>query len=373
MKKFFKVVMYLFFGLIILLFVFLFWLSRSEQMGRLAVGERLKRMETTNTYRDGAFQNIELTPAFKEGVNQFTVFKSFFIGKDKRNVPSEPLPVEVTDLKNIDPRENVLVWFGHSSYYLQIDGTKILVDPIFSNRASPVPGSIKAFPTTHRYQVSDLPEDIDLVLITHDHWDHLDYPTFRQLKGRVGTIVTSLGVGAHLERWGFASAMIHELYWHEDIEIGGLKITATPARHFSGRWLKRNTSLWSSFVLRNDSTRIFVGGDSGYGQHFKEIGEQYGPFDVAILENGQYNEYWQYIHLMPEEAVQAAGDLNAKILLPVHHSKFPLSNHAWDEPLNRVTAEAERVGFPVWTPRLGQLVRLTQENIFERWWEHVDQ
>lgn len=364
--------MYLFLLVIVLLVAFIIWLSRSEQMGKLAIGERLKRMENTGTYRDGAFQNIELTPALKEGVSQFTVFKSFLVGKDKRNVPSKPLPVDVTDLKSLDRQQNILVWFGHSSYYLQMDGKRILVDPVFNDRASPIPGSIKAFPSTHRYRVADLPDDIDVVLITHDHWDHLDHPTFRQLKGRIGAIVTSLGVGAHLERWGYDSSMIHELYWHEDIQIGTLKITATPARHFSGRWLKRNTSLWSSFVLNSDSMRIFVGGDSGYGQHFRKIGEQYGPFDLAVLENGQYNEYWRYIHLMPEEVVQAAGDLNAEVFLPVHHSRFPLSNHAWDEPLIRVSAEAKKIGVPIWTPRLGQLIRLDQPNTFEHWWETVD-
>lgn len=372
MKKGAKIIMYLFLVIVLIAALLLFLLIRSEQMGSLATGERLKRIEMTRTYRNGAFENLEITPAFKEGINQFTVFKSFFTGRDKRNVPSVPLPVELTDLKTLDREENVLIWFGHSSYYLQIDGNRIVVDPVFSDRASPIPGSIKAFPMTHSYGMNDLPDEIDLVIITHDHWDHLDYPTFRQLRGRVGRIVTSLGVGAHLERWGFPATQFDELYWGEELAIGNLKITATPARHFSGRGLKRNTSLWSSFVLQSGSARLFIGGDSGYGKHFKAIGEQYGPFDLAILENGQYNEYWKYIHLMPEETVQAAQDLDAQVLLPVHHSKFPLSNHAWDEPLIRVSAEARKRGFPLWTPRLGQLVYLDRENVFEQWWKNVE-
>lgn len=372
MKRFGKITMYILLGIIAIIGVFVWLLSRSEQMGSLASGNALKRMQTTDTYSEGAFQNLELTPSFKEGVSRFTVFKSFFVGKDKRNVPSVPLPVEVTPIKQLKRDENVLIWFGHSSYYLQVDGVRILVDPIFNQRASPVPGSIKAFATTYQYQVDDLPDQIDLLLLTHDHWDHLDYPTLKKLKGRVDRIVTGLGVGAHLERWGFDETKIDELYWHESIQLRDLRVTSTPARHFSGRWLKRNTSLWSSFVLESPTKRLYIGGDSGYGKHFKEIGQQYGPFDLAILENGQYNEYWRYIHLMPEEAVQAAKDLQAKVLLPVHHSKFPLSNHAWDEPIIRLTDEAARVGVPTWTPRLGQLVLFDKENQFEAWWETVE-
>ena len=371
MKKFFKIVMYILLALILIIGVAVYLLSRSEQMGALAAGDRLKRMEHTATFKNGVYDNLELTPAMKEGVSTFSVFMQFFFGKDKRNAPSKPLPVDITDLKSIPLSENVYVWFGHSSYYLQLDGKRILVDPVFSGHASPIPGSVSAFNMTHQYTAEEMP-DIDILVITHDHWDHLDYPTIKKLKPRVKDVITSIGVGAHFDKWGYPTDHIHELYWGESLDLDSLKFTATPGRHFSGRWLKRNTSLWSSFVVQTDSMKLFIGGDSGYGKHFKAIGEQYGPFDVAILENGQYNENWKYIHLMPEEAITAAQELQTKNLIPVHNSKFPLANHAWDEPLIRISKEAKEKNFPIWTPKMGQIIYLDKPNELKEWWIGVD-
>ena len=363
--------MYIILALILLIGLAVFLLYRSDQMGALASGDRLNKMEHTATFKNGAFDNLEVTPAMKEGVSTVSVFMEFFFGKDKRNVPSKPLPVDITDLKNIPLNENVYVWFGHSSYYIQLDGKRILVDPVFSKHASPLPFGVTAFPMDHQYTADDMP-DADILILTHDHWDHLDYPTILKIKNRVKDIVTSIGVGAHLEKWGYPVDHIHEMYWADSLTLDGLKFTATPARHFSGRWLKRNTSLWSSFVVQSDSLKLFVGGDSGYGKHFKEIGKKHGPFDVAILENGQYNENWKYIHLMPEEAIQAANDLNSKVLIPVHNSKFPLANHAWDEPLIRITKEAKNKSFPLWTPKIGQIIYLNRSNETKPWWIGVD-
>lgn len=371
MKKIFKILMYIILALVLIIAVAVYLLSRSEQMGALASADRLKRMEHTATFNDGVYDNLEKTPAIKEGVSQFAVFKSFFFEKDKRNVPSKPLPVEITDLKNIPLDQDVYVWFGHSSYYMQLDGKRILVDPVLNGNASPIPGSVKAFKMTHKYKAEDFPE-IDILILTHDHYDHLDYPSILQLKSKVKDVVTSLGVGAHFEKWGYPTEKIHELYWGEKLTLDSLQFTAAPARHFSGRWLKRNTSLWSSFVVQSDSLKIFVGGDSGYGKHFKEIGEQYGPFDVAILENGQYNELWKYIHLMPEEAIIAAQDLQAKRIIPVHNSKFPLANHAWDDPMIRISKEAKNKNVPIWTPKMGQLIYLDKDNDTKEWWIGVE-
>jgi L-ascorbate metabolism protein UlaG (beta-lactamase superfamily) len=371
MKKFIKIFMYIILALIIIVGLAVYLLYRSDQMGALASGNRLQKMEQTATYKNGAFDNLVPTPAMKEGVSFTSVLFQFFFGKDKRNVPSSPLPVEITDLKNIPINENVYVWFGHSSYYMQLDGKRILVDPVFNDHASPIPGSVKAFKMSHNYTVEQMP-DIDILVLTHDHWDHLDYPTIKELKDRVKDVVTGIGVGAHLEKWGYSPEHVHELYWGESLDLDSLKFTATPARHFSGRWLKRNTSLWSSFVVQTDSLKLFVGGDSGYGTHFKEIGEKYGPFDLAILENGQYNENWQYIHLMPEEAITAATDLQTKMLIPVHNSKFPLANHAWDEPMIRITKEAKIKNFPIWTPKMGQIIQLDSNNETKYWWEGIE-
>lgn len=371
MKKIFKYMLYIFITIVTLVILFIYLLGRSDRIGSLASGKRLQQMEATATYKNGVFDNLELTPATKEGVSQFSLFKTFFFEKDKRNVPSKALPVMQTDLKNIPLDQDVYVWFGHSSYFLQVNGKRILVDPVFSKHASPVPIGVKAFDMTYTYTAADMPE-VDILLISHDHFDHLDYNTFLELKDKAKQVVTSLGVGAHLERWGYPAENIHELYWGESIQLDSLNFTACPARHFSGRWFKRNTSLWSAFVLQSPTHKILIGGDSGYGKHFKTIGEQYGPFDVVILENGQYNELWKYIHLMPEEAVTAAQELRAKRIIPVHNSKFPLANHAWDEPMIRIHKEAIKQGMPIWTPQMGQIIYLNQDNDTKAWWEGLE-
>lgn len=339
-----------------------------DRFGATAKGGRLIRMEAAPNYRNGAFENLEHTPSFAEGTGFSDVLKTFF-GKDKRNVPDHEIPVIRTDLHALPASGNYYVWFGHSSYLLRLDGKTILVDPVFSKYATPVRVSIRAFDSEYTYTVEDMPE-IDLLVITHDHWDHLDYNTFMKLQSKVRHIVTGLGVGAHLEKWGFPASRITELYWREHTNVDGLQITSTTARHFSGRKFKRNNTLWSSFVLEGPK-KIFIGGDSGYGRHFEEIGREYGPFDYAILENGQYNAMWPYIHLLPEEVIRVAEDLKAVHTIPVHSSKFPLANHAWDEPLSRVTAEAVRRDAKLVTPKIGQVVSLDEYQELPRWWEEV--
>src|SRR5690606_17560702 len=198
---------------------------------------------------------------------------------------------------------------------------------------------------------ADLPE-IDYMLITRDHYDHLDHKTVIDLIPKVKKAITGLGVGAHLEHWGYAKEKITELDWNESLKLDdSIQIYAVPGRHFSGRTFKRNNTLWVSFVLETPKSKIFIGGDSGYDSHFKKIGEEFGPFDLAILENGQYDEKWKYIHFLPEEVVKVAQELKAKRFMPVHNSKFKLGNHPWDDPMKRVTVEADKVGMPYVTPK----------------------
>lgn len=342
-----------------------------DRFGANATGPRLTRMESKPNFRNGAFENLEETPSFAEGTGFWDMLRTFFFGKDKRNVPRHKIPVVETDLNRLPPEGDWYVWFGHSSYLLRLDGRTILVDPVFSKYATPVRISIRAFESEYTYDVDDMPE-IDLLVITHDHWDHLDYNTFMKLQTKVKHIVTGLGVGAHLEKWGYPSAQITELYWGEEALLADLRITSTTARHFSGRKFRRNTTLWSAFVVegtKSDSKKIYIGGDSGYGKHFAEIGRTHGPFDYAILENGQYNAMWPYIHLLPEEVIQAAVDLRAAHTIPVHSSKFPLANHAWDEPLIRVTAAAANRGLKLVTPKIGQLVSLDHYEELPHWWK----
>lgn len=306
-----------------------------------------------------------------DGVSYLTVLREFIFNKDKHNIPPAPLPHVKTDLLQLDNKENMLVWFGHSSYFMQVDGKSILVDPVLSKNASPVSFTTRSFAGTDVYQVDDLPP-IDLLFITHDHWDHLDYKAIRSLRPRVKKVVTGLGTAAHLERWGFQPGIIEEKDWGEEVVLDkGWTVHVLPARHFSGRGLKRNTSLWVSFALTTPSRKLYLGGDSGYGDHFKKIGKDFGPFDLAILECGQYNQHWKYIHMIPEETVSAAHDLGAKCLMPVHWARFSLALHAWDEPIRRAVARAQQTGMPVLHPMIGEKIHLDENLSSSRWWENV--
>lgn len=344
---------------------------QQPQFGKAATGNHLAAITSSFNYTNEKFQNLTYTPSLKEGVSGFTVMKDFFFGKSKRSRPIKTLPSVKTNLLTLDPGKNILVWFGHSSYFMQVDGKKILVDPVFSGNASPVKFTTKSFPGSDIYTADDIPE-IDYLFITHDHYDHLDYETIKKLQPKIKSVITGLGVGIHLQYWGYDKKIIIEKDWNEEVILeDGFIVNTTSARHFSGRKFKRNNSLWLSFVLTTPSMKIFVGGDSGYDTYFKEIGNKYGPFDLAILECGQYNEYWKYIHMMPEEVVQAAIDLKAEKLMPVHWSKFSLALHDWDEPIIRVTRESRKKNLPVITPMIGEEVDLLTEKTFSNWWEKV--
>ncbi len=291
-----------------------------------------------------------------------------YLRASKDREPSQPLPSVKTDLNDLPATGATLVWFGHSSYLLKISGKTILVDPVFSGHASPVSFFGKNYPGSNVYRVADMPE-IDILLLTHDHYDHLDYKTIRELRPKVKQVVASLGVGAHLERWDYAPGTIQELAWHEGTNLeGGIHLTALPSRHFSGRLFKRGQTLWSSFVLDAPNYKLYLGGDSGYDTHFAEIGAQYGPFDLAILECGQYNQNWPYIHMMPEQTAQAALDLRAKVLLPVHWGKFTLALHPWYEPIERVSKRTQELGLPLATPLIGQPIQIGNQYQNTVWW-----
>lgn len=352
--------------LVIAVIVFL----QQPKFGRLPSGARLEKIEKSANYRDGQFQNLNHTPDLAEGVSYYTVFKEFFFEKSKRNKPEDTLPSQKTDLLNLNPEENIVVWFGHSSYFIQANGKTMLIDPVFSGSASPVSFTTNAYPGSDVYTADDIP-DIDYLFISHDHWDHLDYDTILKLKSRIKKIICSLGTGEHFEYWGFDPAIITEKDWNETVTLDdGFVVHTTPSRHFSGRGIKRNKALWTSYVLKTPTLNLYLGGDSGYDSHFKKIGDTFGPFDVAFLECGQYNEYWKYIHMMPEQVVTAAQELQAKRLMPVHWGKFSLGLHDWDEPIKRVTAEAEKENLPLLTPMIGEKASLNDTTqVYTKWWE----
>ena len=330
-------------------------MSLFKSFGRRPGKTQQQLYSRLSNYKDGQFQNPIPTPALAEGQSMPKILWEF-LKKHPETSPDKPLPYVQTDLKHLHPLENTLVWFGHSSYFIQADGKRFLIDPVFSGNASPIPGSLKAFPGTNTYQATDMPE-IDFLLITHDHWDHLDYKTIQQLKNKTGKVICGLGVAEHFKYWGWENDKLIERNWFDTIDLApGFTITLTPARHFSGRTFKRNVSLWTSYVLKTPSYNLFLGGDSGYGPHFKTIGDQYGPFDLALLDCGQYNKNWPYIHSQPEEVIQEVSDLKAARFIPVHNSKFKLAQHPWYEPIERVKALAGDLS--IITPVIGEKVKL---------------
>lgn len=360
--------MIIIFIIIIIVFLAVYLFIHQPQFGRMPSGERLEKIKHSPNYRNGQFQNISHTPMLAEGANYFNVLWNFFFNKEKRNIPSAALPSQKTDLLHLDPAKNIMVWFGHSSYFMQVDGKRILVDPVLSGNASPVSFTTRSFKGSDIYTAEEIP-DIDYLFITHDHWDHLDHQTIVKLSPRISKVITGLGTGAHLEYWGIDHNSIIETDWYQETALDvGFIVNTLPARHFSGRGLKRNQSVWVSFLLTTPSRKIYIGGDSGYDAHFAETGNKFGPIDLAILEDGQYNSDWRYIHMLPEQTVQAAIDLKAKALFPVHWSKFSLALHAWDEPIIKAVREASYKHLPVLHPMIGQAVDLDHFVNYPEWW-----
>ncbi|WP_240670996.1 MBL fold metallo-hydrolase [Lacibacter luteus] len=345
---------------------------KKAKFGKQPSGERLALMKKSPNYKDGKFVNINHTPELTEGYSMLGVTYEFIFKKNERRYPVDSIPSIKTDLLNLPAELDILVWFGHSSYFMQIDGKRILVDPVFSGNASPIPQTVKSFKGTDRYTVDDLP-DIDYLFISHDHYDHVDHETIMKLKSKTKKIICGLGVGAHFEHWGYNIDSIIEKDWNETIKLdSNFTAYTTTARHFSGRGFNRCNTLWLSYVLQTPTMKIFIGGDSGYDTHFAEIGNKYGPIDLAILENGQYDQKWKYIHLLPDEVLKAAKDLKAKRLFPVHSSKFVLANHAWDEPLIKISELNQAIKLPLVTPVIGEFVYLkNNEQQFKQWWTGV--
>lgn len=340
-----------------------------KSFGKLPAGSRLERIKKSKHYRDGKFQNLSETKMMASDTSYFSLARKLF-GKGIDRMPEGILPAVKTNLKALTDEGPTIIWFGHSSYLIRIMGKNILVDPVFSKRASPIQSfGIKSFDSSVAYAVEDFPA-IDLMIITHDHYDHLDYNSIVKFRPFVKAYCTALGVGEHLVYWGIEESSIKEFDWWEDNTVlPGIKLTATPARHFSGRAFTRNQTLWTSFVLKTNEHCLFLGGDSGYDETFKTIGTNFGPFDLAILECGQYNTMWPHIHMMPEETVQASLDLEARAFMPVHWGKFALALHPWKEPVERALRQAELLKVQMATPLMGEPLVLNGILPQTHWWE----
>ena len=308
---------------------------RHPAFGRRMSAEHKARIEASPNYRDGMFQNEEPTPQFSRSMP--AMLWDFITNPPKDRTPKEPLPAVKTDLKNLPTDRDWLVWFGHSSYLFCLNGKRYLVDPVLKMEF-PASVMMKPFAGTDIYTPDDMP-DIDVLIITHEHWDHLDYATLRDLRSKVHRVVCPLGVAEYLEYWKYDKAIITEMDWND--EYNG--ITCLPTRHFSNRLLGgRNQTLWAAFMVEDGGRKVYVGGDGGYDGRFKRVREQFGQVDLALLENGQYNNDWPLIHSTPEGLEHAILDLQAKAVFTVHHDKFALAKHPWSEPDSVARSIAER-------------------------------
>ncbi|MBA5685752.1 MBL fold metallo-hydrolase [Rugamonas apoptosis] len=321
--------------------------------------------------KDGKYRN----PArMRKGglLKSLGIVLRFLFAKPANTVPSKPLPVHALSAEQLfDAEDNSLFRLGHSTLLLKLGGQFWLTDPVFSERASPVqwagPQRFHAPPIT----IADLPP-IHGVILSHDHYDHLDKAAVLALAERTTHFVAPLGVGDTLVSWGIPASKVHQLDWWQSKHLDGVKLVATPAQHFSGRSMfDGNSTLWSSWVIETAHTRIFFSGDSGYFKGFKEIGDIYGPFDLTMIETGAYDPQWPDVHMQPEESLQAHVDLRGKVLLPIHNGTFDLALHAWHEPFERIVALARERGLPIAMPAIGKALSLTAPEAAEHWWLHA--
>ena len=301
-----------------------------------------ERIQASPNYRDGMFQNQEPTPQFTGAVNDrdknspWRTLWRFLTHRDTLRVPQAPLPAVKTDLKSLPTDSDWLVWFGHSSYLFCLNGKRYLVDPVLKPEW-PATLMMKPFAGTDIYRPDDLP-DIDVLIITHEHWDHMEYATLRDIRNRVKQVICPLGIADYLRYWDYKDEQIMEMDWYDKVQSDNVQctkeeITCLPSRHFSNRLLgKRNQTLWASFMVEAGGRKVYIGGDGGYDKRFAQIHERFGAVDLALLENGQYNANWKYIHTTPEDLEKVILDLQAKQVFTVHHNKFALSVHPWSEP-----------------------------------------
>jgi len=334
---------------------------------------RKQRLQQSPNFKDGKFRNLIETPMLAPDASYWKIMMER-LKSNAQTTPKKPLPSIKSDLKaESNPAKVQLTWLGHSTLFLQMNGKNILIDPVLSNRTSPFQFmGPKNFAGTNIYKSEDFPE-LDILLISHDHFDHLDKKTVVDLAQKVKHFYVPLGVGKLLTDWKIPTQKITELDWWDEIQITeDLLLAATPARHFSGRGLtNRNETLWTSYVVKSQTHTIYLGADSGYGPHFKQIGQKYGPFDLTTLECGQYNAAWPNIHMMPEETAQAHLDLNGKVLLPIHWSKFSLALHSWTEPIDRLLKETNKHNIPVATPLIGEQLILGNPVVENHWWQEL--
>lgn len=359
-----KIITFVFIFLLVFVIFVAFYINLAPAFGGNPTKEQKEYYSRFDNYADGKF------------VNTYTPMKPnpgghYHVAEPSERIPPEPLPSVQIDLEKINSGEDSLTWFGHSAFLLTIDNKKLLIDPMLGPNSSPVSFvKIKRFNEDFLHLIDKI-QTIDAVLLTHDHYDHLDYESVKKLKNKTGHFFVPLGVSSHLIRWGVPEEKITELNWWQETEFDGLTLALTPSIHFSGRNLfNRNSTLWGGWVIAGKNLRLYLSGDGGYGDHFKEIGEKYGPFDLTMVEGAQYDERWPHSHMIPEQSVQAHIDAKGETMMLTHWGAFSLSRHAWNEPIERAIKEAEKRQVNIITPKIGDTVTLKPpiNHKQETWW-----
>jgi L-ascorbate metabolism protein UlaG (beta-lactamase superfamily) len=331
-------------------------------------GQRLVRVTASPHYRDGAFRNTDPATMLSPGQAP-KLLRELLFGKQKRK-PSLAIPVTRPDF-GAPAGELDAVWLGHATTLVEIEGRRVLLDPVWSERCSPA-----SFAGPRRMHPMPLPIDalpaLDAIVISHDHYDHLDLASVRVLtRSQQAPFLVPLGVGSHLQRWGVPPARIVELDWDDEHTVAGLRIVATEARHFSGRSFKRDYTLWGSWVIAGARKRVFYTGDSGYFSGYATIGADHGPFDLTLVQIGAYGAQWPDIHMTPEDAVTAHQDLGGGLLLPVHWATFNLAMHAWSDPVDRIWQEAKARDVTLAVPRPGERIAVAEPPTVDGWWQVI--
>lgn len=342
----------------------------STQFGGKPTKEDLARYSTSKHWDGKKFNNLEETTMdFNIQDVPKMMYSQFFEKKNRE--PKSPLPILPFDKEAFlaDTEEMKFIWFGHSVVLMRLNGQTLLIDPMLGQNAAPIsPFPVKRFSENTLDIINELP-DIDVLLMTHDHYDHLDLKSIQKLIPKVKTYYVGIGVKRHLTKWGVEARLVHEFDWWQNKMLESIQITYTPTRHFAGRGLTdRAKSLWGGWVFKTKKENIWFSGDGGYGSHFKDIGAKLGPFDFAFMENGQYNKNWHLIHMYPEESILAMHEAKAAKCIPVHWAGFALAQHSWTEPVERFLLAAETKQVIVSVPRLGELCRLSEIKS-DKWWE----
>ncbi|CAM1369304.1 Membrane protein [Tenacibaculum xiamenense] len=348
------------------------FMNLSPQFGGKATETQLQEFGKSRNYKEGKFINLGNVKLEMSGGDMLKAIGGMF-KSIPNTTPKQPVSIQKIDSVDIADYNSAtrFIWFGHSAFLVQVNGKNILIDPMLGDVPAPHPWlGGKRFSREIPIAIEKLPK-IDAVLISHDHYDHLDYGSIEKIKNKVGHFYTPLGLGNHLMKWGIPKERITELDWWQNAELDDLTFTSTPAQHFSGRRLfDRDKTLWCSWVIQSPTENVFFSGDSGYAPHFKEIGEKFGSFDFAMMECGQYNELWPEVHMFPEQTAQAGLDLNAKKIMPIHWGAFKLAQHTWTDPVERVSKKAKELNIDLITPKIGEAFTVS-DTVTQNtdWWE----